>query len=77
MVINDFEKDYEALFDSTGMTRDEVAAAVGIFPTNIKRTVTARHFGNVYVKIIEALGYDIKVTYVKRMKDVKSAVKGE
>lgn len=74
MVVNDFMKDFEMIVAGSGKTKKQLANDVGISDTHINRTVRAKHFSDKYVKLMEILGYDIKVTYVKRMKNVEEVV---
>lgn len=66
MVINNFEEEFKKLLQRSGKTQTEIARMTGMQRPNVGRTVKLMGLPQRYVDIMEALGYDLKVVYVKR-----------
>lgn len=66
MVLNDFRKDADHLFIDEGVTKTSIAEAMGVPKQSINAYMEYASINKKYVELIEALGYDIKVEYVKR-----------
>lgn len=73
-VINDFKSDYFKLSELAGMNQTDVANAIGVKQNSISQALTRQVINRMYADIVEALGYDIKVTYVKREHTGKEAL---
>lgn len=65
-LLNDPAKDFDMLLYQTGIKLKEIAAAVGRDPSNLRATVHSRVINNRYVETVDRLGYDIKITYVRK-----------
>ena len=66
MVINDFSRDIKTLQEKEGMTQTELAKKLGVAQKNISVAISREQFNPTFTRILETLGYDIKVVYVKR-----------
>lgn len=73
-VLNDFHNDYKSLAKTESVFQKDLEAKTGISQKSISNAIMRPQFNKVFVAIIEALGYDIKVTYVKREKSVKEVL---
>ena len=65
-LINDFTKDIKALQDESGMTQSDIAKKLGMQQNGISQAIHGKVIPQRFLDIIEALGYDIKVVYVKK-----------
>lgn len=66
MVINDFWEDYQKLKGISGKTQVELAEQMETSQPNVGRVAKGKVIPDGFVKLCEAMGYDIKVVYVKR-----------
>lgn len=66
MVINDFSRDIKTLQEKEQMTQTELAKKLGVAQKNISVAISREQFNPTFTRILETLGYDIKVVYVKR-----------
>lgn len=76
-VINDFNMDLHNLLKADGLTQTDIANKLGIAQQIVSRSANGSQFKDSFVKVIEALGYDIKVSYVKREKTVEEVITDE
>lgn len=71
MVKNNVEIDIKTMCIESGITQAKLAGILGITPAYVNRVI--RQKGTVvnrtFTRLIEALGYDIQITYVKREPD--------
>lgn len=70
MVKNNIELDVKVKFLEAGLTQEQVASKVGTTGQYVNRVIKKKYgfVNNTLVQIMEALGYDIELTYVKREK---------
>lgn len=68
MILNNIEVDVKAKCLEAGMTQMQLGEAVGSTGQYVNRVMKNRDgvMNKTYVKMLEALGYDIELTYVKR-----------
>ena len=68
MVKNNIEVDVKVKCIENGTTQAQLAEDIGITRSYVNRVIkkTDGVVNNTYVKMMEALGYDIEITYVKR-----------
>lgn len=68
MVKNNIELDVKVKCLGVGLTQEQVATKVGTTGQYVNRVIKKKDgfVNNTLVKIMEALGYDIELTYVKR-----------
>lgn len=68
MVKNNIELDVKVRCLEVGLTQEQVATKVGTTGQYVNRVIKKKDgfVNNTLVKIMEALGYDIELTYVKR-----------
>ena len=66
MVRNDFVIDFKSLLRKEGKNIKDVAEEVGTAPSAVSTRASRSVMNKGYVEIVEALGYDIEVRYVKR-----------
>ena len=66
MVINDFSRDIKTLQEKEGMTQTELAKKLGMQQNGISQAIKGKIIPKRYADVVETLGYDIKVVYVKR-----------
>lgn len=70
MVKNNIELDVKVKCLEAGLTQEQVASKVGTTGQYVNRVIKKKYgfVNNTLVRIMEALGYDIELTYVKREK---------
>ncbi len=68
MVKNNIELDVKVKCIENGTTQAQIAEDIGITRSYVNRVIKKPDgvVNNTYVKMMEALGYDIEITYVKR-----------
>ena len=68
MVKNNIELDVKVKCIENGTTQAQIAKDIGITRSYVNRVIKKPDgvVNNTYVKMMEALGYDIELTYVKR-----------
>jgi len=66
MLLNDTKKDFKRLCIDNDMTQTSIAEIAGTSKSYLSQILMRPHIDAWFVKIIEALGYDIKIEYVKR-----------
>lgn len=68
MILNDYKHDIEMMIRADGRARQEIAAQAGMEPsglTNSIKRANGGYLGSAVIRIFDALGYDIKIGYVK------------
>jgi transcriptional regulator with XRE-family HTH domain len=70
MVTNNIELDVKVKCLEAGMTQQQVGDAIGTTGQYVNRIVKKKDgiVNKTFVQMMEALGYDIELTYVKRGK---------
>lgn len=70
MVTNNIELDVKVKCLEAGMTQQQVGDAIGTTGQYVNRIVKKKDgiVNKTFVQMMEALGYDIELTYVKREK---------
>lgn len=70
MIINNFEIDVKSKCLEAGITQIQLADKVGTSAPYVNRVIrnTNGIVNKTFINMLEELGYDIKVTYVKRKK---------
>jgi plasmid maintenance system antidote protein VapI len=64
---NDFEKDIKIKCIENGVTQRDLGYKVGTTGQYVNRIINHNKIiNNMFVRMMEALGYDIQVSYVKR-----------
>lgn len=68
MILNNIEVDVKVKCLEAGMTQMQLGEAVGSTGQYVNRVIKNKDgvMNKTYVKMLEALGYDIELTYVKR-----------
>lgn len=69
MIVNNIELDAKVKCLEADMTQEELGQAIGTTGQYINRIIKQKKDGIVnktFVSMLEALGYDIELTYVKR-----------
>lgn len=69
MILNNIERDIALKILRDGRSQLEICNAAGITPsyfTHAKKRSNSMHVSMGTVKILESMGYDIKLQYVKR-----------
>ena len=71
MVKNDFNIDVKVKCLEERVTQAQLAEMVGTSPSYISRLINRKDgiINKVFVDMLEKLGYDIRITYVKRESD--------
>lgn len=67
MLLNDFKKDANHLFIEEGKTKVSMAEKLGVPKQYINTYINSAAITKRYIELVEALGYDIKVEYIKRI----------
>lgn len=70
MVTNNIELDVKVKCLEAGMTQQQVGESIGTTGQYVNRIIKKKDglVNKTFVEILEALGYDIELTYVKREK---------
>ena len=68
MLKNNIEVDVKVKCIETGLTQTKLAEQVGTTPAYVNRLIKKQEkiINNTFAKMMEKLGYDIELTYVKR-----------
>lgn len=69
MILNNIELDVKVKCLEADMTKEELGSAIGTTGQYINRIIKQKKDGIVnktFVSMLEALGYDIELTYIKR-----------
>lgn len=66
MVLNDFKEDLLWMCENKKTNRAKVAEEMGMTKWALYKKVTRSCVSASFVKICEALGYDVEVRYIKR-----------
>lgn len=68
MLINDTTKDFKKLLIDVGMNQTSLAEKVGTSKQYVNRLLNADKdvVNGMFLKLVEAMGYDIEIHYVKR-----------
>lgn len=70
MLLNNLELDFKTKCIEQQVTQTKIAEEIGTSKSYLTRLIKGRDniVSNMFVKAVEALGYDIKIHYVKRKK---------
>lgn len=74
-VMNDFYNDFNMICKAEGIAKGDLADKAGLDQNNMARSCKRQQFAPNFVKLIEALGYDIKVSYVRRSQTAEEILK--
>jgi len=66
MVLNDFRKDFASLLKLEGIKQKEIIEKTGISQSSISNAIARPQFNKVFVSAVEAAGYDIQVSYIRK-----------
>ena len=68
MLLNNVELDLKTRFIEDERTQTEVAEKIGVSLPYVNRIIRGREqiVNKTFVKILEELGYDVELTYIKR-----------
>lgn len=69
MLTTDLEKMIRAGKNLSGLTWEDVAAEIGVPASNILRTVRSGKLNDRFIRIAEALGYDLRVQLMIKGED--------
>lgn len=71
MLLNNIELDVKTKCIEEGTTQTNLASGVGTSPTYVSRIVKSKEqiINKTFIAMMEQLGYDVALTYVKRSKD--------
>lgn len=71
MVKNNIEVDVKVKCIETGKTQVQIAEEINTTSQYVNRVIKKKDgvINNTFVQMMEALGYDIEITYVKRKAD--------
>ena len=78
MIKNNIELDVKVKCIENGITQAQVAEKVGTSGPYVNRIIKKQDgvVNKTYVQMLEALGYDIELTYVKRKTDKEDCLNG-
>ena len=70
MLINNVEIDVKVKCLESGITQDQLATQIGTTGQYVNRVIKKKdgYINKTLVQMLEALGYDIELTYVRRRK---------
>lgn len=68
MITNNIEVDVKVKCIEAGKTKVQLAEEIGITSQYVNRIIKKKYgvVNKTFVQMIEALGYDIEITYIKR-----------
>ena len=68
MLRNNIELDMKTRFIEEGITQTEIAEKIGVSLPYVNRIIRGREqiVNKTFVKMLDELGYDVELTYVKR-----------
>lgn len=66
MLLNDTTKDFKMLCIKNDVTQKSVAEKADISVNYLSQIIAREHLDKNFVKLVEALGYDIRIEYVQR-----------
>ncbi len=68
MLLNNVELDLKTKFIEEGKTQTEMAEIIGVSLPYVNRITRGREqiVNKTFVKLLDELGYDVELTYVKR-----------
>lgn len=66
MLINDTTKDFKMLCIQNDVTQKSVAEKANISVNYLSQIIAREHVDRKFVDLLEALGYDVRIEYVKR-----------
>ena len=66
MLINDTTKDFKMLCIQNDVTQKMAAERAGISINYLSQIIARNHVDKMFVRLMEGLGYDIKIEYIKR-----------
>ena len=71
MVKNNVEIEIKTMCIEAGITQAKLANKLGVTPAYVNRVIRRKEtvVNRTFTRLIEALGYDIQITYVKRYSD--------
>ena len=71
MLQNDVERDLKEKFLEGGVTQTKIAEDIGVSLPYVNRITKGREqiMNKTFVKILDQLGYDVEITYNKKIKD--------
>lgn len=77
MLLNNLELDFKTKCIDQQVTQTKIAEEIGTSKSYLTRLIKGRDniVSNMFVKAVEALGYDIEIHYVKRKKGRSGNVK--
>lgn len=74
MVINDFKNDIQRIMKMEEITQSELATKLNTTQQSISKAMTRRQMNDLFVSMLDAMGYDVKITYVKREESAKEVL---
>ncbi len=66
MVLNDFRTDFKSLLKLEGKMIKDLSVETGIKQNAISNAIGGQIINKTYANLVDAAGYDIKVTYIKK-----------
>lgn len=77
MIKNNIELDVKVKCLEAGMTQEQIATKVGTTGQYVNRVIKRKEgfVNNTLVQIMEVLGYDIELTYVKRETSIDGTIR--
>lgn len=68
MILNDFKRDIKVKCAETGMTQAKIGEAIGKPQQHVNKLATGNIgvISKLFVNVMDAMGYDVLVTYVKK-----------
>lgn len=68
MILNDFRQDIRNMLNKRKMKTKDVAAVLGSTPSNISQVFYRDIVNNLFIQIVDALGYDVELKYIPQKK---------
>ena len=68
MLKNNIEMDVKMRCIEVGTTQTQIAQSIGTSPSNVNKLIRSKEqiMNKTFIAMMEALGYDIRLTYEKR-----------
>lgn len=76
MIINNISEDVNRIISIEGESHQTIANKIGVAQPSISRSLKNAKFPDGFIKIMDCLGYDLKITYIKKQKTAADILKG-
>lgn len=68
MILNDFRQDIKSLLKKRKMKSKDLADSLGVTPANVSKVFYTNIINPLFLRIVDALGYDVELKYIPQKK---------